>query len=96
MLSILIKTKEKVKINTTSIKDGYVKLSSYLSNHCIQSIVDLITFNNENMADTDDAWDTFNTIFRLTFISTMERATGLMMTILCRLLPWGLGGVDME
>jgi adenosine deaminase CECR1 len=50
-------------LNTTSIKDGYVKLSSYLSNHGIQCVVDLITFNNENMADTDDAWDTFNTIF---------------------------------
>jgi adenosine deaminase CECR1 len=46
-----------------SIGQGYLSLNEYLKNHSKKEIVGLITFNQGNMQETDDAWETFDTIF---------------------------------
>jgi adenosine deaminase CECR1 len=50
-------------LNTASIKVGYITLKQFIAKNGVRGVVDLITFNSANMAATDDAWDTFNTIF---------------------------------
>jgi adenosine deaminase CECR1 len=52
-------------LNSSSIKKDYKKLTEFIGNDDanLKAAINLITFNNSNMSETDDAWDTFNTIF---------------------------------